>query len=91
MLLNFVDQTPHPLLHISLNSISTMLFLVATGCATAPESLKDTWEITIVGNQRVDTTASPTKRPMFRLFEESKVQGISPALQAYVLWIVYAT
>lgn len=63
--------------HISLNSLLTMLFLVATGCATAPELLKDTWEITVVGNQRVDTTASLTKRPMFRLFEESKVQGFT--------------
>ena len=51
--------------------------LLVVGCATAPELLKDTWEITAVRNRPVDTTMSLTKRPMFRFFEESKVQGFT--------------
>lgn len=50
---------------------------VLSGCATAPELLKDTWEIVTVRSQRIDTTMSLTKRPMFRFFEESKVQGFT--------------
>ena len=37
-----------------------------SGCATAPELLKDTWEIVMVRSQRIDTTMSLTKRPTQR-------------------------
>ena len=63
--------------HTSILCIIATWFLIATGCATAPELLEDTWEITTVGNQRIDTTTSLPKRPMFRFFEESKVQGFT--------------
>ena len=63
--------------HASLICLFTTMFVIATGCATAPELLKDTWEITAVGNQRIDTTMSIPKRPMFRFFEENKVQGFT--------------
>lgn len=51
--------------------------MLLVGCATAPELLKDTWEITMVRDQRIDTTQSLLQRPMFRFFEESKVQGFT--------------
>jgi len=63
--------------HTSFVCIIATWFVIATGCATAPELLKDTWEIVAVGNQQVDTTMSLPKRPMFRFFEESKVQGFT--------------
>jgi len=63
--------------HTSILCIIATWFVIATGCATAPELLEDTWEITTVGNQRIDTTMSLPKRPMFRFFEESKVQGFT--------------
>lgn len=63
--------------HTWLNYIITTWFVVATGCATAPELLKDTWEITAVGNQRIGTTMSLPRRPLFRFLEESKVQGFT--------------
>lgn len=53
------------------------VYVIVTGCATAPELLKDTWEITMVRDQRIDTTQSLLRRPMFRFFEESKVQGFT--------------
>ncbi len=55
----------------------SLTLVVVSGCATAPELLKDTWEIVAVRSQRIDTTMSLTKRPMFRFFEESKVQGFT--------------
>ncbi len=63
--------------HTSILCIIATWFVIATGCATAPELLEDTWEITTVGDQRIDTTTSLPKRPMFRFFEESKVQGFT--------------
>jgi heat shock protein HslJ len=63
--------------HTSILCIIATWFVIATGCATAPELLEDTWEIATVGNQRIDTTMSLPKRPMFRFFEESKVQGFT--------------
>jgi heat shock protein HslJ len=63
--------------HTSILCIIATWFVIATSCATAPELLEDTWEITTVGNQRIDTTMSLPKRPMFRFFEESKVQGFT--------------
>lgn len=55
----------------------SLTLILLSGCATAPELLKDTWEIVTVRSQRIDTTMSLTKRPMFRFFEESKVQGFT--------------
>ncbi|MEN9795868.1 MAG: hypothetical protein RLZZ150_845 [Bacteroidota bacterium] len=63
--------------HTSILCIIATWFVIATGCATTPELLEDTWEIATVGNQRIDTTMSLPKRPMFRFFEESKVQGFT--------------
>lgn len=62
-------------IHAALACSLTLILL--SGCATAPELLKDTWEIVTVQRQRIDTTMSLTKRPMFRFFEESKVQGFT--------------
>lgn len=72
-----MNHTHHTRLTVALIScFASSVFLLA-GCSSAPELLKDTWEITAVRGQRIDSTQSLMRRPMFRFFEENKVQGFT--------------
>ncbi len=72
-----MNHTQHTRLTVALISCYVSAAFLFVGCATAPELLKDTWEITAVRGQRIDSTQSLMRRPMFRFFEESKVQGFT--------------